>query len=787
MKNIPEDFAPHNFQTTRRDARQFAPAVQLDFEALINRMLRNWYWFVLAIAACLVLAWLHLRYTTPVYLAQTSMLIEEQSGNGGLSKEVIAQELGFENTYKIDNEIYMLRSNYLMQRVVNLLGLDISYFHQGAVRNVEIYNSEHFGILPLDSLHSDGMIAPNKPVEYGSVMVRFDNQTSFSLIRYEGDTTSVRYDTPFEIGNRQFIMAVSEDAPVLGDNAIYQVNVRNPAIVAKSYNNSLSVRQVESSGVLNLSITDPVPEKAKDILNALVAVYEQQIIEDQSQTGGQTLSFIEERLDYVTDELYEVESNVASFKQNANISVDLATQGSNYLTQMNQADAQLAELQVKRDLVEDVKRILTEDDNYDPLPLASEVISGVLSEMIVKYNQLIYERDQRLEFVTESHPTVATFSEQLNNLKESLLRSVNSILRETNERVSKIEERIVPLQAQMNRMPANEQRLLQIMRQQEIKQNLFIFLMEKREEAAITIAAQTPNTRIIDRAASSPFPVSPNQTMIYLFALGVGLIIPGSTIFLRELLGTKLNTEKEVMKMLPYPVVGRIIKSKDHGSIVVTKSNRNGVAEAFRLLRTNLGFMLPADQPSVIMVTSSVSGEGKSFIATNLSAALALSKKRVVVIGMDMRKPKLASMVTNESDTKNKAGLSNYLIGQSSVEDIIEPTAHEGLFLISSGPLPPNPTELLMDARMANLIHRLRQEFDVIVLDAPPVGVVTDGLLMKDYVNVTLFMARLNVTPKKSIGYINEMIEAGKLPRVNLVINGINPKASYGYGYGYYE
>ncbi|MGB3801184.1 MAG: polysaccharide biosynthesis tyrosine autokinase, partial [Lewinella sp.] len=718
--------------------------------------------------------------------AQTSMLIEEQAGSSGLSKEVIAQELGFENTYKIDNEIYMLRSKYLMERVVNLLGLDVSFYHQGSVRDVEMYKPEHFGLVPIDSLNT-ALYESSEPVEYGSVMVRFDSPSTFSLIRYEGDTTSMRYDKPFEIGNRQFVLAISNEAPMVGTPDIYQVSVRNPTSVAGSYNSSLTVRQVESSSVVNLGITDPVPEKAKDILNALVAVYEQQIVEQQSQTGGQTLDFIEERLDFVTDELYEVEQNVASFKQNANISVDIATQGSNYLSQMNEADAQLAELQVRQQLVEEVRRILTEDNNYDPLPLASEVISGVLSDLIVQYNQLIYERDQRLEFVTETHPTVATYSEQLNNMKSSLLRSVNTILRETNERASRIEDRIEPLQAQMSRMPANEQRLLQIMRDQTIKQNLFIFLMEKREEAAITIAAQTPNTRIIDRASSSSVPVSPNEAMIYLFALGVGLIIPGSTIFLRELLGTKLGTEKEIMKMLPYPVVGRIIKSKDHGSIVVTKTNRNGVAEAFRLLRTNLGFMLPNDQPSVIMVTSSVSGEGKSFIATNLSAALALSKKRVVVIGLDMRKPKLAKMVSDMNEPSSEVGLSNYLIGQSSYEDVIRPTDHEGLFLIPSGPLPPNPTELLMDGRMANLIHRLRQDFDIIVLDAPPVGVVTDGLLMKDYINVTLFMARVGVTPKKSINYITEMIEAGKLPRLHLVINGIDPKASYGYGYGYYE
>ncbi|WP_116126095.1 GumC family protein [Lewinella sp. IMCC34183] len=790
MKNIPEEFAPQPWQTGGTERDDFAPAIQLDYGALMGRLARNWYWFVLAIAACIGAAWLHLRYATPVYQARTTMLIQEQSGGqGGLSKQVIASELGFENTYVIDNEIYMLRSHYLMERVVNLLGLDISYIHLGSVRDIEIYQPKNFGLVLLDTAATVVAGGSDESIQYGSVMVRFDNANTFSLIRYGGDTTSVAYGEPFQIGNRNFAMAVDPNDVPYDDQAIYQVNVMNPFNVASGYQGSLGVSQVGKSGVVGMTLMDPVPQKAKDILNALVTVYEQQIVEEQSETGGKTLAFLEERLDYVTDELYEVESDVANFKRSANLTVDLQSQGADYLAQMNTADAQLAELQIRRDLIQDISNTLEQTgDGYEMLPVSSEIISGVLAQLITEYNTLIFEREQRLESVTPDHPMMATYNEQLEDLKRNIDRSVRSLLRETNERVAKIEERIRPLQAQMNRMPANEQRMLQIMRQQTIKQNLFMFLLEKREEAALTIAAQVPNTRIIDRASSSSVPISPNRPAIYLLAIGMGLFVPGSVIFLRELLGTRIGTEKEIMKFMPYPVVGRIIKTSDHHQVIVTKTNRNGAAEAFRLLRTNLGFLLSNDQQSsVIMVTSSVSGEGKSFIATNLSAALALSKKRVVVVGLDMRKPKLAEMVTDEKLDHKATGLSNYLIGKSTYEEILRPTAQEGLSLITSGPLPPNPAELLMEDRMATLIENLRRDFDVVILDAPPVGVVTDGLLMKEFVNITLFITRIGVTPKKSIGYINEMIEAGKLPRVNLVINGINPKASYGYGYGYYE
>ena len=784
MKNIPEDFAPQ-MRGSAPSASGFVPDIRLDYGSLVKRLVRNWYWFVLAVGLCVTLAWLNIRYSTPIYQATTSMLIQEKSGGqAGLSKEVIAQELGFENTYVIDNEVYMLRSKYLMQRVVNLLDLNISYIHQGSVRNTEIYHPESFTLVLADT----ATVPAVEDIEYGSVFVRFDDANSFSLIRYEGDTTSMQYAQPFPIGNREFKLVVSDSTPPAYGQSIYQINVMDPVQVAGGYSANMAVTQMERSGVVNLWMSDPVPEKARDILNALVSVYEQQIVEQQSQTGGQTVKFIEERLDFVTQELYEVESDVASFKRQAGLSVDLQTQGADFLAQMNTADAQLAELQVRKELIENIRNTLSGDeDHYEQLPVGSEIISGVLAELITQYNSTIFERDQALESVTAEHPTMTTNTERLRNLKSTILRSINSVLRETDERVARVEDRIRPLQAQMTRIPGNEQKLLQIMRQQEIKQNLFMYLLEKREEAQLTIAAQTPNTRIIDRASSSPLPISPNKPIIYLLAIGMGLFVPAGTMFLRELLGTTMSTEKEITTYLPYPVVGRIIKSPEHGSLVVTENNRSGIAEAFRLLRTNLGYLIPGEHSSVILVTSSVSGEGKSFISSNLAAALSLTKKRVVVIGLDMRKPKLAEMVMeNESDRKT-TGLSNFLIGKSTYEEVIKPTTHERLFIVPSGPLPPNPAELLMEARMTTLIQRLRQDFDVIVLDAPPVGIVTDGLLMKDHVDVTLFITRLGVTPKKSTSYINEMVSAGKLPRFSMVINGLNPKASYGYGYGYYE
>ena len=786
MKTIPDNFAPQRRPgAPGGTAGSFAPEVQFDYEALLSRLQRNWYWFVLAVAAAIALAFLHLRYTVPVYEARTSLIIQEQSSGAGLSKEDIASELGFESSYVIDNEIYMLRSNYLMERVVRMLGLDVACIHQGSVRNTEIYEPEYFTLTAVDT--AGAAILKPELMEYGSVMVRFDTEDRFTLIRGEGDSTSLSYAEPFRIGSRNFILELTPGMAPTSQTSIYELRVMDPYRVAREYAASLAVNQVERSGVVNLSLTDPVPEKAIDILNTLILVYDQQIVEQQSQTGAQTLTFLDERLAFVTEELDAVETTLARFRQSANLNVDLQTQGADYLARVNAADQQLAEQTVRKELIESIRSTLTEGDGYEALPLASEVIPPTLTELITRYNQVVFERDQKLEGVTVNHPTIASYQEQLDIQKRTIVRSINVLLSESNQRIGDLQARLRPIESNLNRLPANEQRMLEIMRDQQIKNELYIFLLTRREEAALTVAAQTPNTRTIDRASVTPYPISPNKTMIYLLAFGVGLIVPASGIVLRELLGKTLSTEKEIMNYLPFPVVGRIVKNKGRDALVVTKGKRSGIAEAFRLLRTNLGFLLPDGSSSVVMITSSVSGEGKSFISTNLSAALALANKRVVVVGLDMRKPKLAEMVLDEQNSNLRTGLSSYLIGKATYEEIVLATTQEGLSIIPSGPIPPNPAELLLEGRMATLIQRLRQDFDVVVLDAPPVGIVTDGLLMKDYANVTLFIARVGVTPKKSMLYVNELVEGGKMARVNLVVNGIDPKASYGYGYGYYE
>ncbi|MEM9526803.1 MAG: GNVR domain-containing protein, partial [Bacteroidota bacterium] len=592
MKNIPEELSSYSPQVVA-GGQGFASGFEIDYTSYFQRLLRNWYWFILAAILGILAAWLYLRYTTAVYSAQASMLVEEHSGSGmGFSKEAISQELGFEKSYVVENELQVLKSRQLMERVVILLGIDVSYIHQGKVKDTELYRPEQFSLIPADTL----FLTEGEPIRYGNVLVRLDNENSFSLIKGEADTLKMQYGENFFVGNRRFNLQRTGKGESLPQDPTYLIKTENPINIATKYSNKLNLKQMGRSGVIELSIKDPVPAKAKDILNRVIDVYSQQIIEEQSQTGQQTLNFLEERLAFVTKELYDVESSVAGFKTNTGMSVDLATRGADYLEQLNESDAQLAELQVRKELIENLRyNLIADSTRFRTLPVASEVTSGVLASLVQQYNLAVYERDAKLETVTAEHPTMATYTDKLKNFRRSILQSISTVLAETNQRAQRIKERIRPLEENMNQIPENQRKLVQIMRKVQIKENLFMFLLEKREEAALTVAAQVPNTRIIDRAMASTGPIAPNRSMIYLMALGLALFVPGSTLFLRELMGSKLESEKDVKKYSSAPIIGRIVKNRTKASMIMETKARTAIGESFRMLRANLNYVLARD------------------------------------------------------------------------------------------------------------------------------------------------------------------------------------------------
>jgi capsular exopolysaccharide synthesis family protein len=770
-------------QSSQEGGDSIIPTISVDYQSLFYRYRKNWYWFLLALLVAGGATWAQLRYSIPVYSTSATFIVEDPAASGGVSARQFTQQLGFSEEKSIEDELYVITSRSLMTEVVKELGLNLKITHLGKIRDTEFFRPKDFTVVPLDTID----LEPAE-IRYGGVELLTTPLGRHYLVRGQ-DTTSYIPGNKFILGNRTFafITRASYRPPLEESSSLY-ISHRDPENVAGGMLERLSVNRKGKSNTVQVSYVDVVPERAAEVVNQLIRIYNEKNIREGTLAGKQTVAFIDERLGLVSRELFAVEASLSSFRQREGVIVEQSVRGASYLEQLSAADAELSELEVRKSLIEEIRNQLQKTaDTYTPVSVSSEIVDASLAVLINRYNELIFEHDQRLEVATSENPIVATYDEQLRELGASLQRSLRTMYQETNARADRLRLRIAPIEQSLGAIPDNERQILQIMRQQQIKQNLFVFLMEKREEAAITIAAQIPNTRIIDPARPSRRAVSPRPTQSYAMAVGLGLLLPAMFFFLREILDGRIQREAELKNRTSRNIIARIAKLSGKEEIAVGKDKRSAAAEMFRLLRTNLSFLFPLEGTPVVLVTSGVGGEGKTFISSNLSYTLAQGNKRTVLVGADMRKPRLFN-ATRDNDSKvtsSRVGLSNYLTGKAKYEEILQPTGNANLFIIESGPIPPNPAELLLRSQVTELIERLKQDFDVIIIDSPPVGLVSDALQLSSVVDVTLYVVKLGHTPKISLEVIDQVAAPGKLPNVQVVVNGV--EFDRGYGYGYYQ
>ncbi len=738
-------------------------------------MLRNWYWLVIAIAVCLFGARMYLRYAVPVYSISKKIIIESNPGQGRVSEEIIAQELGFQQSYTLLNEMEILKSRSLMLQVVDSLQIHITYISEGRLKNTEIYWKEN-AIQLTD-------VQPAEKASGLNFRIRTIDNNRFTLLKSETDTAVIDFGQPFQWQGRTVTLDLGIENRNILPGGVQAIRVNNPDPVAGMYAGRLGISQVRGrSDVLNLSLFDPTPDKAADILNTLVEIYNRNVIEERNEVGRKTLDFIDERLRFITEELYEVEDQVESFRQDNDLPVSISNKAQRYLNEVEGYDRAIADLEIRQSLLDEIDDFFRRDTAFlEPLPITSEVLPGALTSLINDYNEIILDRQRVLQSATPDNPAAQLSVNQSENLRRSILLTVSTVKRENSRRLDDLRDRLRPLEGQSSMFPTTERQLLQIMRQQRIKESLFLFLLQTREETSLSIAAQVGNTRIIDDASIGG-PISPRSSQTYVFAILLGLVIPTTIIFLIELFDDKIYSEKDIRKLTSTPFLGGIPQSGTDKNIVVSKGSRSGVAEAFRLMRTNLQFLLAGIDKPVILVTSAVSGEGKSFITLNLGMTLALADKRVCLIGMDLRKPKLSRYL---DAPVGLPGVSNVLIGESSPSEVVHQSeANDNLFYISSGPTPPNPAELILGSSTNQLFAYLREHFDVVLVDTAPLGLVTDALLLQEHVDAALFVSHFGKSKRQSLQLIDNIYREKKLERPAIILNGI--KASGGYGYHYY-
>lgn len=762
------------------------PDHPFDWRAFLFRLLRNWYWFVLALGLSIALAWTYLRYAVPIYQVSGTILIQSEKNQRTVTEAFITEKLGLETNFEIEDEIQVLKSRSLMRRVVDSLRIHVQYFSEGRVKTSEVYPYQD-QVLALELRHAE----PEKAV-YGTEL-RIEplpkQPGSFVLVQSGGDTLHRRFGERFAVGGAEYLIALNDSA-FHRSGLPHIIRINNPESVAQGYAGNLVVQQIGRSNVLGISLVDPIPDKAINILNTLADRYGQSIVEDKNKVGMQTLRFIDERLHFVAEELYGVEREVEQFKRGRNLPVALPVQAQAFLAEMTTKDQTLAELDMRQSLLQSIERFFAADSNYlKPLPVASEIISGELAAVVRNYNEVAVRRRNLLDSATPDNPAARSGIRQLDELRQSILLSVATLRRETADRQRQVRDLLVPLEIQMGLMPRNERELIQIMRQQQIKENLFLFLLQKREETALSVASQVGNSRVIDRAANAGL-IAPKRVQTFLFAGLAGLLLPAMLFYLLALFRNTIDTETDLKQLTSVPFLGSIALRGKKDRIVVQAGSRSAVAEMFRLLRTNLQFVLGDEKSPVILVTSGVSGEGKTFLSANLGMTMALSGKRTVVIGLDLRKPKLGQYLGDETPP---LGITHYLIGQAAADAIIASSPHsEHLFYVGTGPLPPNPAELILNGKLEALFAELRRQFDCIIVDTAPVGLVADALLLMPFVSATVCVARAGKTDKALVRFVDQLHREGKLRHPGFVLNGVKKGkgygyGGYGYGYGYYQ
>lgn len=748
----------------------------------LRKLVRNWYWVLAGVAAGFAVAALYLRYKMPVYRIRAKILVNDEKKGSGIMGQNSLIDLGslLNTRNSVDNEAEVLKTRYLMEKTVRATDANILYFKKGTVKDRELFHPP-FRIMLLEA---------NDTIRTGRFDLRFEGQDS-AWVSGEAFQQKVRFDHPFKLKGAGLVtIRRNPEQAVLYDDYCFRIASVDDQVA--DYMKRLVVEVTNKQvSTIDLTFDDPIPEKGEFMLGALINEYVKGNRNDRTAIADSTISFIDGRLLFVGRELGHVEGNIQQFKQQNRLA-DLPEQSKLLLENSGGYVKQLAEVETQINMVNSLAALLTDSKGQRVLPSAVLPQDLVFSGLIERFNVLLLERDRQLLSVTEDNPAIKNLDGQIANLRKDIRANLAS----TQQTLSIAREDLLgktrQMEGEIRKVPATERIYLDLARQQEIKQELFVFLLQKREETAISKISNIASSRLIDPPKSDNHPFSPRRLYILLMGLiGGGAFVTG-IIYLREVLDTRVVNRSDIASRTQVPVIAEIGNSPDKQHVIVINGgNRSLVAEQLRTLRTNLSFFLKEGAKTVLL-TSGMSGEGKSFMALNLAAVLAISGKRVLVMEMDLRKPKVTAKLGRE----NKLGITNYIITPGlKPEDIISPSGLlDNMYLASSGPVPPNPAEIILHERLDELMAAVKEQFDYIIIDAPPIGLVTDAQLLGKYADLTLFLVRQRYTHKHQLGIAEDLYRQQKMKNIAILVNDIRQgSGDYGYGgyyhngYGYYE
>ena len=770
-----------------------------DFAVLYRTIILNWYWFILSLVICGGLGAIYLRYATPKYQSTAKLLIKDDDSNSkrGQSLQNMTNLGIISNSAGIDNEMDILTSHSIAEDAIRDLKLYVDYSTKGRIKDIILYRDQPLNV-DIDRAHLEKL---NQPVD---LTITRNGTTYIVSGTYSVPTDENESEGPFSL-NRKFtslpatiatragiITISSNNGHSLHDGQTLKVEVLSPKMASNKYVGELQVAQTsKTTSIAQLQLTDEVPQRSLDYLKQLAIVYNRQANEDKNIVALLTEKFINSRLQKINAELGKTEGQLQNYKQQ-NGMVELKLNAGNAVTNQNESELKLADIQTQIELFSTIAQEVESSSRNLSQVIPSNVGLDDQSStsLINKYNELVLERNRLLRSASENSPVVEPLTVQIRELNGNIRRAISTARQNLQIQRDALAAQVSKFNEQVAETPQQERMLTQIGRQQEVKSGLYLMLLQKREENSISLAATADKGKLIDDPQLVG-KISPKSAIIMLIALLLGLAIPALVIFLLQLFRYKIEGHEDVARLTKLPIIADVAiasnTAKGKADIVVHENQNNQMEEIFRSLRTNLQFMLHEGQ-KVVLFTSSTSGEGKTFTAANLSVSFGLLGKKVILVGLDIRRPRLAELF---GINDHRHGITNLLVKDAPTaadvqEQILPSGVNKNLDLLMAGPIPPNPAELIARSSLEAIIKALKDKYDYIMIDTAPVGLVTDTLQIARVADASIYMCRADSTPKSNFELINALANEKKLPNMAMVLNGIDmSKKKYGYYYGY--
>lgn len=724
----------------------------------------HWYWFLVAPAATLLLGLAFLRYATPRYVITASLLIRDDSRGSDFRDAALLEGIGLPMAESsVENETEILRSRTLLAGVVDNLQLTLRYLVSGNIKTAEIYEKAPFRIRFL------GPIA-NKPQRYQLALL---TNKAFTLNAGPERFNGVLGDTVL-LPHGAAVVEKTHFKPATDCEYLFQIGTAEEAI--DYYSKSLSISTPNKmASLVTLSLTDIIPAKGETILKRLISDYQNASIEEKNRTADSTIAFITGNLVKVSDELARIEKEIEHFRAD-HLVISPAEDSRRVLTNRDHHSKEEKELAVKLKLM----ALLEEHLHAHPanmLPSSLFPKESSLVEMAVKFNDLLLLRSKTLVTLPELHPAVRTLDEQVSTIRKGLENAIKFQKRQLSAAVESTRGYQMLFDKDIIRIPRHERLFLSKSREQNIQQELYLFLLKKRMETAISRSANIANARVIDAPQANPIPIHPNKELVLLLSFATGILLPFSILYVRQIFHNKVGSKDGVTAMCGLSVISEISQQPGVSRMISKQKHRSLIAEQFRTLRTNIQFLCEPDQHQVILLTSSMAGEGKSFIAMHLTRSLALTNKKVILVDFDLRKPTLARTLGLQD-----LGIAEYLISGENLRIQQSDTEHS-FDVLASGALHANPADLLISPRIGLLIRKLREQYDYIFLDSPPIGLVSDARILGRYADMTLYIIRQNFTYRHQLEDVRKIVLENHLPSLQLILNGVSRMPSYQYSY----